>query len=314
MKRKVIIDCDMGTDDAVALCMLLFDERLDILAITAAEGCVRADQANSNLQAILQELDPDRYPRLGEAFPTENAPPINTTYLYGEDGLGNTRFEVSRLQHLHAADKLIIDCVRAHPGDVTVLCLGPLTNLSRAFCREPNLPELIDRVIIAGGSVCGTGNITQSAEFNFYFDPESARDVIRSRTTKTLIPLDVTTRVDFGFEFLDEIPKDVCRVGKFLHDVLPYSFRTYRQQLGQESIFLNDVIGGLSLLEPQLFSFQEMACDIETCGELTRGMTVFDRRTPPEWRHNLEVAVDVNAESARQFIIDNLCLSGNQSR
>ena len=76
MSRKVIIDCDMGTDDAVALCMALFDKRLDVVALTATEGCVTADQANNNLQAIVNELDPDRYPRLGMACSINDAPPI----------------------------------------------------------------------------------------------------------------------------------------------------------------------------------------------------------------------------------------------
>ena len=130
MPKKVIIDCDMGTDDAVALCISLFDNRLDIIALTATEGCVTAEQSNNNLQAIVGELDPDRYPRLGMAEAAENAPPVTTSYLYGNDGLGNAGFEVSKLQHLHSSEKLIIDCVRDNPGDVTIVCLGPLTNLA----------------------------------------------------------------------------------------------------------------------------------------------------------------------------------------
>ena len=86
MQRKLIIDCDMGTDDAVALCMALFDSRLEVLAVTATEGCVNAEQANSNLQAIIAELDPDRYPRLGMACCADDAPAVDTRYLYGEDG------------------------------------------------------------------------------------------------------------------------------------------------------------------------------------------------------------------------------------
>ena len=121
MGRKVIIDCDMGTDDAVALCMLMFDARVEVLAVTATEGCVTADQANNNLQAIVAELDPDRYPRIGMAVAAENAPPVNTRYLYGEDGLGNSGFEVSRLQHSNSSDKMIIDLVRAHPDEVTLI-------------------------------------------------------------------------------------------------------------------------------------------------------------------------------------------------
>ena len=310
MMHKVIIDCDMGTDDAVALCMLLFDSDLEIVGLTAAEGCVTAEQANNNLQAILGELDPERYPRLGMARGAENAPPINTTFLYGEDGLGNAGLEVSQLHHGHPADKLIVDCVRANPDQVTVLCLGPLTNLARAFQRDPMLPGLIDRIIMVGGTLSGIGNITPAADFNFYFDPPSARQVIQSRTTKTLIPLDVTRQVEFGLESLEALPGDHTRTGYFLRHILPFAFRSYRQQLGHETINLNDAVGALALVEPTLFHFEEMACDVEVEGELTRGMTVFDRREPAEWRPNLEVATQLDVERAKQSILNRLQTAG----
>ncbi len=309
--KKVIIDCDMGTDDAVALCMSLFDSRLDILALTATEGCVTADQANNNLQAIVGELDPDRYPRLGMAQAAEDAPAINTAFLYGTDGLGNAGFEVSKLQHLHPADKLIIDCVRDHPGDVTVVCLGPLTNIARAFRRDPALPDMIHRLIITGGTITTCGNITPAAEFNFYFDPKSAKQVLQSRTPKTLIPLDVTQKINFGFEVLDELPGENTRTGCFLRQILPFAFRSYRQQLGRERINLNDAVGMLAVLKPGLFEFKELAGDVETEGELTRGASVFDRRLAPEWKNNMEVAVNIKAAAARQQIIDQLMVAGN---
>jgi len=306
MSRKIIIDCDMGTDDAVALCMALFDSRLDILAVTATEGCVNAEQSTQNLQAIVELLDPDKYPRLGAAKPCDNAPPVNTTYLYGTDGLGNADFEVSKLQHIPESDKLIIDCVRANPNDVTILCLGPLTNIARAFQRDPNIEDLVDRVIMVGGSVECVGNISQAAEFNFFFDPQSARDVLNSRTTKTLIPIDVTGRVTFDLGFLEEIPCEETKVGDFLKQVLPYAFRAYRQQLGQESINLNDAVGLLSVLESKLFKFEDMAGQVETSGELTRGVTVFDRRIHREWRENMEVATSIEADMAKQCVVQQL--------
>jgi purine nucleosidase len=311
MAKKVIIDCDMGTDDAVALCMSLFDTEMEIVALTATEGCVTADQANNNIQAILGELDPDRYPRLGMASPADKAPPINTSYLYGSDGLGNAGFEVSQLQHLSPSDKLIIDCVRAHRDDITIVCLGPLTNLARAIQRDPALPGMINRVVMTGGSISVTGNITPAAEFNFYFDPESARRVFHSTLTKTLIPLDVTREVRFGFDFMDELPGDNTRTGCFLRQVLPFAYRSYRQQLGHEEIYLNDAVGMLAVIEPRLFQFEMMCGDVETEGELTRGATIFDRRTPREWQPNLEVAVSVNIDAARQQILDQLTMAGN---
>lgn len=311
MARKVIIDCDMGTDDAVALCLCLFDQRLDVVAVTASEGSVTAEQSSENLQAIIGLIDPEKYPRLGCAAVAENAPPVNTSYLYGEDGLGNAGFEVSRLQHQLPSAKLISDCIRQHPNDVTILCLGPLTNVAKAFQRDPSLEVLVDRIVIAGGSISGVGNITAASEFNMYFDPESARQIFHSRTTKTLIPLDVTSRVTFGLDFLEQLPDESTRAGSFLRQVLPHLYRTYRQHFGKETITLNDVVASMALLEPQLFEFEELYGDVEISGELTRGFTIFDRRQPQEHVPNMEVAVDVNEKSVWQFVIDQLTLSGN---
>lgn len=310
MARKIIIDCDMGTDDAVALCMLLFDPRIEVLAITATEGVVTADQTNNNLQAILNELDPDRYPRLGTATPCENAPAINTSYLYGGDGLGNSGLEVSRLQHSLPSEKLIIDCVRSHPNEVSIICLGPLTNLAKAFRRDPALPSMLDRVVMTGGSFDGVGNIHPMSEFNFYFDPQSAREVFHSRTTKTLVPLDITRQVTFGLEILDQLPGEESRVGYFLRQILSYAFRSYRQQLGQENITLNDAIGALGVLQPDLFAFEEYFGDVECDGELTRGVTVFDRRVVTDSRPNMEVARKIDTQRARSIVLEQIEKSG----
>jgi purine nucleosidase len=303
----------MGTDDAVALCMLLFDDRFDVVGIAASEGCVAANQANKNLQAILTLLDPARYPRVGMATPVDCAPPVDTRFLYGNDGLGNSDFDVSILQNAPASEKLIIDTVRANPDEVTILCLGPLTNLARAIRRDPHLVPMIDRVIVAGGSLTAQGNITQAAEFNFYFDPQSAREVLKSRMTTFIVPLDITQDVKFGMAMINDLPRDSSRVGDFLRKTLPFTFRAYRQQLGLEQIVLNDAVGALALLEPQLFEFEAMGAEVETEGMFTRGVLVLDRRERPEWRHNVDVAVSIQSNAA-QYIVDQLTLAGQKSR
>ena len=159
---------------------------------------------------------------------TDDAPPVDTRYVYGEDGLGNAGFESSNRQRAIPAEKLIIESVRANPDEVTILCLGPLTNLARAFRRDPTLPALVDRVMMTGGSLTARGNITPCAEFNFYFDPTSAQEIIKSRTTKILIPLDVTREVTFGLDVMDDLPTTETRIGYFLRQILPHTFRSYR--------------------------------------------------------------------------------------
>ncbi len=313
MPRKVIIDCDMGIDDAVAISMLLFDSRFEILAVTASEGCVAAAQANNNLQAVVSILDPARYPRLGMASPAEMAPPVDTRYLYGEDGLGNSNFEASMRHSALPAEKLIIDTVRANPEQVTILCLGPATNLAKALLREPTLASQIDQIVMTGGSMDGQGNVTACSEFNFYFDPVSAKTILNSRTTKTLVPLDITRQVNFGLDFLEELPAESSRCGHFLRQILPFAFRSYRQHLGQETISLNDAVGALVLLEPDLFQTELVSCDVETEGQLTRGVLVADRRNLPDCRPNVNVVTGVMADQVRQFIVDQLTVSGNAS-
>ncbi|MFW6171642.1 MAG: nucleoside hydrolase [Planctomycetota bacterium] len=311
MPRQVIFDCDPGIDDAVALSMGLFDPRLDVVAVTATAGNVPADQASRNVQAIVEQLDPVRFPRLGSATPPEQCSGLSATYLHGEDGLGNAGIAVSRLHHQHPSEKVISDAVRAAPHRVTIVCLGPLTNIARAFQRDPELPSLVDRIVMTGGAINGIGNVTAAAEFNMFFDANSARAVFQCPMTKTLIPLDVTRTLKFTLDFLDQIPRESTRVGAFLTRILPFYYRVYHQQLGQESVFLHDVIALAAVLEPELFEFKEMAGDVETRGDLTLGTTVFDRRPNLRWRPNMDVAVGMDRKRVLGLIVKSLALGGS---
>jgi inosine-uridine nucleoside N-ribohydrolase len=303
MARKVIIDCDPGIDDAVALCMALFDPRLEVVAVTATAGNVSAEQASCNVQAIIERLDPPRFPRVGVATPAEDSPGIDGRSIHGDDGLGNCGFPSSQLHHQHPAEKIICDEVRAAPDQITIICLGPLTNIARAFQRDPGLATVIGRLIIMGGSVLAGGNVTAAAEFNMYYDPLSAYKVFRSPTTKTLIPLDVTRQLTFPMSFLNDLPEETTRAGAFLRKILPHLYRSYHQKLGIESVLLHDVVALLAALQPELFHTTEMAGDIETDGRLTAGATIFDRRPMTQMQANMEVATEVDTVAAMDSVI-----------
>ena len=162
---------------------------------------------------------------------------------------------------------------------------------------------MVGRIVMMGGTVAGPGNITPAAEFNIYCDPLSAQAVFRSPTTKTLIPLDVTNRVLLSYDLFHQLPAESTRVGRFLHKILPPFFRGYRQEFGLEGIHVHDSIALLSVIYPELFTTQGMAGEVETSGEITIGATIFDRRRVPAARHNMEVAVDMDAgEVIRRLI------------
>lgn len=299
MGRKIILDCDPGIDDALAICLALSDPRLEVLAITACAGTVDADQATTNVHTLVERLDPPLMPRIGAALnPGPGCAVSDGSDLHGERGLGSAQWAPVSRQHCIPSDKLIIDQVRANPEQVTIVCTGPLTGLAHALNRDPAIAGMIDRVILTGGSVANIGNVTPSAEFNMHFDPVGARAVLRSQTTKLLLPLEVTNRLEFGWEFVERLPSRSTRVGELMQEIVPHYFRTTRQRLGRETVAFQSLMPLVLLNDSSLFSFQPMAGDLELTGELTRGTTVFDRRLPQVWRNNMEVAVDLDLDSA----------------
>jgi inosine-uridine nucleoside N-ribohydrolase len=309
----VIIDCDPGIDDALALTLALFDPRLEVVAITAVAGNVPAERATINVQAIVERLDPPRYPRLGAATAAEDGPYTDGRHLHGPDGLGGAGLEVSKLARQHQAEKLISDEVRAAPGEVTIVCLGPLTNIARALAREPDLSDLISRIVIRGGTVSGIGDVTPCAEANIYADPMSARMIFKSPITKTVIPLDVTDQVVWTLDLLEKLPPDFSRAGKLLRATLPYLFRSHRQHLGLEGIRLPDAVGLCAVLHPELFRTEELASDVETAGEVATGATIFDRRPLSPHRADIEVALEVDANAVTDFVVRGLAEAGQRT-
>jgi purine nucleosidase len=286
---------------------------LEVVAVTAVAGNVSAELASINVQAIVEQLDPPRYPRLGTATAPDNAPYVDARHLHGADGLGNSGLAVSQHARQHPSEKLICDEIRAAPGEVTLLCLGPLTNVARAMARDPDLLTLVGRVVIMGGSVKCVGNVTACAEFNIYCDPASARTVVRSPTTKTVIPLDATDQVVWSLNLLNQLPDESTRAGKLLRKTLPFLFRSYRQELGLERIDLPDAVAVAAMLQPELFQTVELSGDVETTGDLTLGATIFDRRPNSLQRADIEVAMEVDAAAVRDCILRGLAEAGRQT-
>ena len=313
MNRKLIIDCDPGIDDTVALCIALFDPRVDLLAITPTAGTVDAELATRNTTAIISHLDPPRYPRIGKATAPDDAPVADDLDLNGAGGLGDFQYDDFGRQHQTSAEKIISELVHQFPNQITLVCLGPLTNLARLVRRDPAALSLIDKVVISGGTVNCPGNATVAAEHNMFFDPQSSSEVFASLTTKTLVPLDVTELVGFGVELLEKLPSKSTRAGTLLHKMLPFAFRTYHQKLGRELIPLYDAMTLLAVTEPEIFTWKPMAGKVETKGDISRGQTFFDQRLRRDWPLKMEVATAVDSTVAEASIIRLLRYAGQQT-
>lgn len=300
MARKVILVGDPGIDGAFAIALALHDPVLDVLGIAATAGNVDAEQATRNVQTVVEQIDPPRWPRLGAA--PEAGYEVHAKHLHGPKGLGAASFPCAQLHHMHPSDKLIQDLVRQNPKDVTIVTMGPLTVLARAFDRDPELPSLVHRLVCVGGTWHEPGNATAVAEFHFYCDPPAARQVLRSGVPLTLLPLDVTRKLVFSPADLQELSERPSRTNQFLRQIVPFGIGTTSNLYGVEGFHLKDVLAIIALALPESVSTRPIPVDVETRGELTRGMSVFDARPSPASPPNVDLAISVNAPMARAYL------------
>jgi inosine-uridine nucleoside N-ribohydrolase len=300
MPRKVIVVADPGIDAAFAIALALHDPDIDVLGLAATAGNVNHETATRNVHIVVEMIDPPRWPRIGAALPVEYD--VDGTQLHGPNGLGGVEFPCAELHHAHSSDKLIVDLVRQNPQEVSIIVMGPLTALARAFDLSPELPTLLHRVVCLGGAWHEPGNASAAAEFHFYCDPPAARQVLRSQAPITLIPLDVTRKLVFSPTDLLELPAPESPTCQFLRQIVPFGIRATSSLYGIEGFHLKDVLGLVALALPGVLGTRSMVVDVETRGELTRGMSVVDARPNRAGPPNVEMAVGVDVAAVRQYM------------
>jgi inosine-uridine nucleoside N-ribohydrolase len=307
--RKLVIDLDPGVGDAFAAVLAMLDPELDVLAMTATAGAVSGVVATRNLHAVVAEVDPPKWPRIGAsrasaawADPTGVAQGSLLDVLHGPTGLGDMEVVVPELHHQHESSKVLVDVVKDNPHQVTLLTLGPLSNVVAACERAPDFLDLLGGLVCLGGSIDAGGDITAAAETNIFLNPEAARTVLATPDAKTLVPLDVTNRVILTYEQFQRMADASLPAAAFLKQLLPFSFRAHHQFLAMEGIWLREVVALTAVARPHLFRMQPLLVDVETQGELTRGMTVFERRRHHAAKASATVAVEVDAQGVVDYV------------
>ncbi|MBS0263175.1 MAG: nucleoside hydrolase [Planctomycetes bacterium] len=305
--RKLIIDLDPGIGDAVAAVLAMLDPELDLLALTATSGIVPGPVATRNLYSIVAHVDPPKWPRIGSASITRNwhKPDEQTSLgtVNGPTGLGDLEIFAPSPHHKHESAKVLIDIVREYPHQVTLLTLGPLTNIVAACELAPDFLSQLGELVCLGGAVSVGGDISAAAEANMYLDPEAARQVLSAPEVKTLVPLDATNSVIITYDHFNR----VSTAGRtpatlFLKQLLPYYFRAHHQYLGMEGIWLREVVALAAVARPPLCKPQPMRVDVEVAGTLTCGMTVVERRSHVSARANTSVVLDVDAQGVVDYM------------
>ncbi len=302
----VIIDCDPGIDDALALLLAAASPALDLRAVTVVAGNQTLPRTLHNCLTVLDYAGIRHVPVAAGADRPLVRDLLTAGHVHGESGLGDLRLPepARRPEPVHAVD-LIARVLRAADAPVTLIPVGPLTNIALLLLTAPELHPRIARIVLMGGSL-GAGNVTPAAEFNIYVDPEAARIVFRSGLPLTMVGLDVTHQAPITPDHSAGLRASGRRVAGMAADLLDSYGRFYGPERRRQGLPVHDALAVAAVVEPALMTTRPYYVDVETRGELTTGQTVADRRETAERPANVEVAVGVDAERFAALLLDGL--------
>jgi len=292
-KKPIILDVDPGHDDAVAIMLACGAPDLDLLAVTTVAGNVPLEKTTRNALRVLSLISHTGVPVAAGASSPLHRPLRTAEDIHGESGLEGPEIpDASFAAGERGATALIADTLREAREPVTLVPVGPLTNVATLLREHPELKERIARISLMGGSI-GLGNTTPAAEFNVYVDPEAAREVFESGLPITMSGLDVTHQAGAGRAEREKL-RSLGRIGGVVAELLEYFASTYEGVFGFDAPPLHDAVAVAAVLEPGLLKTRAMRVDVECESELTRGETVCDFYGVTGSSPNAEVGVELD--------------------
>jgi pyrimidine-specific ribonucleoside hydrolase len=301
----VILDVDPGHDDAVALMMACGAPDLDLLAVTTVAGNVPLEKTTRNALRILSLVGHTHVPVSAGASKPLHRELQTAEDIHGESGLDGPEIpEASFAPDGRGAVALIADTLRGSPEPVTLIPVGPLTNIATLLREHPELKEKIGRISLMGGSI-GLGNTTPAAEFNVFVDPEAAREVFESGLPITMSGLDVTHQAGAGPAERERL-RAIGGIGGVVAEFLDFFADTYEGVFGFDAPPLHDPVAVAAVLDPNLLKTRPMRVDVECDSDLTRGETVCDFYGVTGHPPNAEVGVELDRDGFFDLLYDSL--------
>ncbi|GAA0510204.1 ribonucleoside hydrolase [Saccharopolyspora subtropica] len=298
--KKILIDCDPGIDDALALALAHGSPELEVVGVTTVSGNVALAHTTDNALRLCDYYGMDVPVARGAGRPLVRAPRA-AGHVHGATGLGDVVLPAakSELSTQHAVD-FIIDTLAAAPGEISLTAIGPLTNIALALRKEPRIAEWARQFVIMGGSYT-RGNTTPAAEFNIHSDPEAAAVAFGAPWRTVMIGLDLTHQARATAAVRERFG-DLGRLGSEL--VTP-CLDFYGQHISyrDEGPAIHDACAIAYVIDPGLFETVPARVDVETQGRFTAGMTVTDFRAPAE-EHNAEVATTLDVQRFWSLVAD----------
>jgi inosine-uridine nucleoside N-ribohydrolase len=306
--RPILLDVDTGVDDAIAILLAVRSPLVKLLGITTVSGNVEVDTALQNTLAVLDHIDAEEIP----VARGMDAPLIKTLVtakeVHGSEGLGNLKVTPSsrKIAEEHGVD-LMIRTIKQSPEPITLVMLGPLTNLAVALKKDRSIVHNLKELVIMGGADSAGGNITPVAEFNIYVDPEAAQVVFDSGIPICLVTWDVTLQAYLTREEVEQLALSQDKASRLSADLILFLMTTFQR----EDVPLCDPAAMVAVLDEQVIETNEYPIEVEVNGTITRGMTVIDTRPfktvqVQDPRPRVHVAEKLNRDRFKELFINTL--------
>src|SRR3990172_2240184 len=304
--KRIIIDTDVGTDDAVALIMALRSPAVRVEAITTVSGNVPVGWATKNALIVLDLCGVDVPVFAGAAAPLRR-PPHFAFHIHGATGLGDTHWpEPVKKPEEENAVAALIRLASQYRGELELVTLGPLTNIALALKQEPRLVKWIRTCTVMGGSIHGMGNVTPAAEYNIWSDPEAADIVLQSDLPIALVGWELCTGdAALVQEELDTLARDRSKLTRFVAEINRFSIKAKAALTGEYRLNLPDPLAMAIVIDRSLYMKSSAhAVMVETDSELTRGVTVIDRHFQWKKNRNVEICWQVDVKKWKELLFE----------
>ena len=307
MPKRIIIDTDPGIDDACAILLALASPELSVEGLSIVHGNCSLEQATTNALGILELAGATDVPvARGCELPLVQ-PSLLAPETHGDTGLGYAKLSAPRAKPIsqHGVDFLIKQILKS-PGEITLLAIGPLTNVALAIRQEPRLVEALKEIIIMGGALRYEGNTTALAEFNTYVDPHAAQIVYHAGIPTTLVPLDVTYQCILTPADVSRLLRTDSPVTKFVAESTRFYMEFHDEYQKIEGCVINDPLALALSFAPELCTYQEMPVDVDLSGGISMGKTVGDFYNYGKKPANMRVALGVRERDFMDLFVERI--------
>jgi len=307
MIKRILIDTDPGIDDALAILLALASPELSLEGLSVVHGNCSLEQAVTNGLSILELANATHIPLARGCELPLVQPSLLAPETHGNTGLGYAKLPEPRIKPTvqHGCD-FLIEKVMDNPGEITLVAIGPLTNIALAMRKEPGFAKAVKELVIMGGAIRHEGNTTALGEFNVYVDPHAAHIVFHAGTPTILVPLDVTYQCLLTAQDVGRLQKIDSPIPKFIKDTTDFYMEYHDSYQGIKGCIINDPLALALTFAPELCNYEELSVEVDISGGVSMGKTLADFYNYDKKPANMKVALGVRQRDFIELFLERM--------